>query len=99
MDDISDKADRLEDRASQFKKKSTDLKWQLKCRNIKLALLIFVILAAILCIILWAAGAFDSDDSKSKQLAAGQQLVHASGAWLGDAVQRTSRWVSSAWAN
>ncbi len=49
---ISDQASHLNEQASVFKKKSTDLKRHMKCKNLKMTLIIAGLILAILLIIL-----------------------------------------------
>ena len=49
---ISDQASQLNEQASVFKKKSTDLKRQMKCKNLKMTIIVGVLVVGILLIIL-----------------------------------------------
>jgi hypothetical protein len=49
---ISDQANQLNEQASVFKKKSTDLKRQMKCKNLKMTLIIVGLIVGILLVIL-----------------------------------------------
>ena len=49
---ISDQANHLNEQASVFKKKSTDLKRHMKCKNLKMTLIISGLILGILLIIL-----------------------------------------------
>lgn len=49
---ISDQASQLNEQASVFKKKSTDLKRQMKCKNIKMNLIIVALITGVLLVIL-----------------------------------------------
>lgn len=49
---ISDQASQLNEQASVFKKKSTDLKRQMKCKNMKMTLIIVGLIVGILLVIL-----------------------------------------------
>lgn len=51
-EDISDQANHLNEQASVFKKKSTDLKRHMKCKNLKMTLIIAGLILGILLIIL-----------------------------------------------
>lgn len=49
---ISDQASQLNEQASVFKKKSTDLKRQMKCKNLKMTIIVAVLVLGILLVIL-----------------------------------------------
>jgi hypothetical protein len=49
---ISDQANQLNEQASVFKKKSTDLKRQMKCKNMKMTLIIVGLIVGVLLVIL-----------------------------------------------
>jgi len=49
---ISDQANQLNEQASVFKKKSTELKNQMKCKNLKMTLIIVGLIVGILLVIL-----------------------------------------------
>jgi len=49
---VSSQADQLSEQASVFKKKSTELKKQMKCKNLKMTLILIAIVTGILIVIL-----------------------------------------------
>jgi len=49
---ISDQANQLTEQASVFKKKSTDLRKQMRCKNLKMTLILVLLVGGILVIIL-----------------------------------------------
>jgi hypothetical protein len=51
-EDISTQADQLNEQASVFKKKSTDLKTQMKCKNMKMTIILSLLVVGILLVIL-----------------------------------------------
>jgi len=50
---ISNQADQLNEQATVFKKKSTDLKKQMRCKNLKVTIALVVLVVIILVIVLF----------------------------------------------
>ena len=51
-ENIADQASQLNEQASVFKKKSTDLRKQMRCKNLKMTIILVLLVAGILAVIL-----------------------------------------------
>jgi len=49
---LAERSDQLNEQASVFKKKSTDLRKQMRCKNLKMTIILTVLVAGVLTIIL-----------------------------------------------
>jgi len=58
LDELDDKSLRLEESASRFQKNANKVHWLYRCRNYRNLAIIFFLLAVVIILILWAAGAF-----------------------------------------
>jgi vesicle-associated membrane protein 72 len=55
---IEEKSAILEEQSKRFERASSKLKWQERCRYVKMSVLVLVIIAVLIVIILAASGAF-----------------------------------------
>jgi hypothetical protein len=58
LDELDDKSLRLEESAQRFQKNANKVHWMFKCRSWRNMAIIIVLLAVVIVLILWAAGAF-----------------------------------------
>jgi len=58
LDELDDKSLRLEESASRFQQNANKVHWMFRCRSWRNMAIIFVLVAVVIVLILWAAGAF-----------------------------------------
>jgi len=58
LDELEEKADRLQNHAMKFQKGATELKWQMCFKNWKYGLIIFLLLVGLILLLVWVGGGF-----------------------------------------
>jgi len=61
LDDLDEKAIRLQASADRFKTQSTQLKWKMCFASWRNGAIIFILLVAVILLIVWAAGGFNKN--------------------------------------
>jgi len=59
LDELDDKAIRLQASADRFKQQSTQLKWQMCCQSWRNGAILFILVVAVILLIVWACGGFN----------------------------------------